>query len=421
MAVFFNAAVERAGLVEHRRVAAVVVHLREGIYGEGYGVELLLVFQHPVTGIETPVTASELPVYEVFAYDVKRPVRHRSAVEAGLCRSCRGPEYPCIQYASLRAVRQSVAASVDASYEAAVAVRHALLPEGEYIVAQFLLHFAAQAFGYDVVGYAAHKLVESIAACPGDMRGEQQPFRTPAVQQGIVRRQGFGGEYVHCGPVYASFADCLGKGGLVDYASARHIHQYGLRLHQPQFPASYEIAGTRVQGTVHADHVAAGEQLVQADARVVAAMRGTGGRVPYHFHPEGLCDLRDTAAYIPETYDAYGPAGEHAERRGDLGEEAAAAVVPALDVAVETAAVAYQSEQLGESYLHHRVRRVAGHVAHRNSSAPRCFQVYVVHSGGRFAEQLQLRSPGQQFVGDSDLVDYQHFGIRYPLQRLFRS
>ena len=35
VAVFFNAAVERAGLVEHRRVAAVVVHLREGIYCEG--------------------------------------------------------------------------------------------------------------------------------------------------------------------------------------------------------------------------------------------------------------------------------------------------------------------------------------------------------------------------------------------------
>ena len=71
-----------------------------------------------------------------------------------------------------------------------------------------------------------------------------------------------------------------------------------------------------------------------------------------------------------------------------------------------------------ECRLHHGLGRISGDIAHDDAAGGCGIEVNIVRTGGRHADETQLRCPVHKHGIYRDLVDYQHFAVTYPFERL---
>ena len=251
------------------------------------------------------------------------------------------------------------------------------------------------------------------------MGREAEPLGMPEVHQRAVRRKRFLQIDVQRRSCDDAFVDRLGQGAFIDYASPSEVKQHSGRLHHAELARPYQPFRAPVQRSMHAHGIGLRQQLLQRQTGIVRAVRGARGGIIHHLHSESRGDSGYPLPYGAHSNDTHGLAVQFHEGMADIREDAAGRVLPALDIVVEIRSVPRQGEQVGEGGLDDRLGGISGHVAHRDAPAGGRLEVDVVHPGGGFADQLQLRGGGEQLLIDPHLVDYQHFAVGDPLQGLF--
>ena len=210
----------------------------------------------------------------------------------------------------------------------------------------------------------------------------------------------------------AAFVDGADEVRLDGDAAAAGIDQVGRGLHFAKAGVVDEAGGAVVVGSVDADDIGLGQEVVEGDGRVVLAVVGAGGRVVDDLHAEGRADGGDFLADSAHAHDAEGLAAELREGMVGIDMDAAGAVAAVLRVGVVVERAAGEGENVHPGRLRDRFRGVPGNVPDDDATGVAQLHVDVVDARPGLAHELELRARVQEGLVHDDLVQEHDIGIR---------